>query len=230
MKKLIVVVGVALVAGMAQARKVERIVKPNSAKGYVAVVNAQTKVAESNFVAAAGIIRQRYRYVFKFLKDAKDAKDAVGVITIVDDAAKPPMTVSPEVLRAEINVGALTADLSSDAAKAKFLAPRARKEFLRSFAYMAGAGGSGFGGNILDVASIRDLDYMEEFIPADAETTAANHLKKRGLVPELRVPYELACEQGWAPAPTNEVQKKIWDMVHAQPTQPIKILPESQKK
>lgn len=43
------------------------------------------------------------------------------------------------------------------------------------------------------------------------------------------VPYELACEQGWAPAPTNDVQKAIWDKVHAAPKNPIKIEFDSKK-
>lgn len=225
MKKLIVVLAVAAAfVGEVQARKVERVTKPNSSKGYIAVINLQEKVAESNFVAAVDIVCRRYQYVFKFLKDAKDAKDATCVIMIIDDPAKPPMTVSPEALRAEVNVAALTADLSSDSAKSKFIGPRSRKEFLRAFAYMAGAGGSGFGGNILDVATIRDLDYREEFIPADAETTAATHLQKRGLIPALWVPYEVACEQGWAPAPTNEYQKAVWDKVHELPTNPLPLV------
>lgn len=42
--------------------------------------------------------------------------------------------------------------------------------------------------------------------------------------------YYDACEGGWAPAPTNAVQKKIWDEVHQLPTKPLVILPESQRR
>ena len=41
--------------------------------------------------------------------------------------------------------------------------------------------------------------------------------------------YKKACEEGWAPNPTNEFQKAIWDKVHELPTEPIKIKPEEKK-
>lgn len=43
------------------------------------------------------------------------------------------------------------------------------------------------------------------------------------------VPYELACEQGWAPAPTNDIQKAIWEKVHSVPKNPMKIEFDSKK-
>ena len=46
---------------------------------------------------------------------------------------------------------------------------------------------------------------------------------------EARVPYLVAVQEGWAPQPTNDVQKAIWDKVHALPTEPIKIKPEEKK-
>ena len=48
-------------------------------------------------------------------------------------------------------------------------------------------------------------------------------------MPGKRSVYRKACEEGWAPAPTNDVQKAIWDKVHAMPTEPIKIKPETKK-
>ena len=41
--------------------------------------------------------------------------------------------------------------------------------------------------------------------------------------------YRKACYEGWAPPPTNAYQKAIWDMVHALPTEPMKIKPETKK-
>ena len=37
------------------------------------------------------------------------------------------------------------------------------------------------------------------------------------------VPYSRACREGWAPPPTNDVQRTIWKQVHAVPDKPIKI-------
>ena len=50
-----------------------------------------------------------------------------------------------------------------------------------------------------------------------------------GITPWYQTTYHKAVEEGWAPAPTNEYQKAIWDKVHAMPTAPIKIKPETKK-
>ncbi|MBR4617332.1 MAG: hypothetical protein IKO55_17115, partial [Kiritimatiellae bacterium] len=42
--------------------------------------------------------------------------------------------------------------------------------------------------------------------------------------------YYDACEEGWAPPPTNAVQKAIWDKVHQLPTKPLTIKRESAKR
>jgi hypothetical protein len=55
-------------------------------------------------------------------------------------------------------------------------------------------------------------------------------MKPLGVLPAQRATYLKACEEGWAPAPTNDVQKAIWDKVHAMPTEPIKIKPETKKQ
>jgi hypothetical protein len=44
-----------------------------------------------------------------------------------------------------------------------------------------------------------------------------------GVTPTLVAHYRQACKQGWAPAPTNDVQRAIWNKVHELPSDPIKI-------
>ena len=206
------------------------IAKPNSAKGFVAVVNRQTRVPESEFRAALGSVDYSVRFNFRFVSDEEQAKGAGLVIRIFDDPARPALLVAPEDRWAEINVARLADDLKLESSRAKFTVSRARKMFLRAYAYAAGAGGSGFEGNLLDTSSIRDLDYRKEFIPMDAVSAIERHLTKQGLVREHVTTYMDACEEGWAPQPTNDVQKAVWDKVHALPTEPIRILPEKVKK
>ena len=38
---------------------------------------------------------------------------------------------------------------------------------------------------------------------------------KMGISPYRRVTYKMAVKEGWAPAPTNDYQKAIWDKVKA---------------
>ena len=35
--------------------------------------------------------------------------------------------------------------------------------------------------------------------------------------------YKRACREGWAPTPTNDVQRAIWEKVHAIPDKPLTI-------
>ena len=50
-----------------------------------------------------------------------------------------------------------------------------------------------------------------------------NNAKLMGVAVRRRVSYRKACQEGWAPAPTNDIQKAIWDKVHAVPATPMKI-------
>ena len=49
------------------------------------------------------------------------------------------------------------------------------------------------------------------------------YMAARGVTPHYRCPYFKACEEGWAPAPTNEYQRAVWEKVHAIPDKPMKI-------
>ena len=50
-----------------------------------------------------------------------------------------------------------------------------------------------------------------------------NNVRKLGVAVRRRVSYHKACEERWAPAPTNDIQRAIWDKVHAIPDKPITI-------
>jgi hypothetical protein len=52
-------------------------------------------------------------------------------------------------------------------------------------------------------------------------------MKPLGVLPAQRATDMKACQEGWAPAPTNDVQKAIWEKVKAEksekPSKPIKV-------
>ena len=208
----------------AAAEEVTLYVKPGSLRGHIAVVNQQTMISESLFVDATEVMRERRRYDFRFGRGDAVSKGAAMQLRIVDDPTDlAPMTVSPEAGRGVLNVAALTNDLRSAADVQKLLPNRAKLEFLRLICYAFGVGGSQFGGNLLSATSVRDLDGMGLFLPVDVFDKIDASAAKRGLKPEIVAEYYEACEQGWAPTPTNAAQKAIWDKVHAIPKNPMKI-------
>ena len=74
-----------------------------------------------------------------------------------------------------------------------------------------------------DVKSLADIDRMPERFGLDTIAHIRNSAPFYGLVPWYQTTYIKACEEGWAPAPTNDIQKAIWDKVHAAPKNPMKI-------
>ena len=146
-----------------------------------------------------------------------------ALVAIVSDATSPAMLAAPEDGWAVVNVSKMDRNLKTDSAKAKFLAPRIRREVLRAFAYACNAGGSGYSGNLMSIGKLEDVDLRDEYYPYDTMQQIANCLRERGVMPAKEVSYRKACREGWAPAPTNDIQKAVWDKVREIPTKPIKI-------
>ena len=80
------------------------------------------------------------------------------------------------------------------------------------------------------VTEAKDLDlFAGARPPIDVLNRVLRAMPKYGLERWEQYTYREACEQGWAPAPTNEYQKAIWEKVKAEkergPTNPITIKP-----
>ena len=147
---------------------------------------------------------------------------------VVDDPALPPLLSAPESRWAMVNVAPLAKGAGE---KPQFFAARVQKELTRGFCLLAGAQNSGYPDALVGcITKPEDLDRFADCrLPIDVMNRFAPYLKGYGVTPKVYTTYKKACEQGWAPAPTNEFQKAIWDKVHAMPSAPIKIKPESKK-
>ena len=60
-------------------------------------------------------------------------------------------------------------------------------------------------------------------VPPDVFPRMLHYIGALGIRPVVQATYKKACQEGWAPAPTNDVQKAIWEKVHAIPDKPITI-------
>ena len=203
---------------------------PGSQKGQVTFVNKQSRLPEGEIQAVCVVIEKATKC--KTVLGTKEGAGAQVVIEVLDDATSPVMAAYPEDYRASVNVGRLDKNLKGRALD-KFFTARCRKELLRAFCFACGAGGSQYPNNIMAIGDVTDLDLCEEFIPGDTVLTCVMRLAKIGIKPTKFVSYAKACREGWAPAPTNEVQKIIWDKVQADkergPSNPITIPPPVKK-
>ena len=80
------------------------------------------------------------------------------------------------------------------------------------------------------VISLADLDANPALVACpQVFANVMDVAEKFGLKAYRPTAYIRACMEGWAPAPTNDIQKAIWDKVHAMPTAPLAIKPETKK-
>ena len=206
--------------------------KPNSARGKVLFVNAQKRVSLKDLQGVFEEIDDNLKFDYSIkgvekikLPNPRSEITALGGtlgVALIDRPEYPALVAAPEDGWAIVNVAAL--DVGG--VKANKLAARVRKETLRALGMIGGCAFMARGAYVMKngIRTPRDLDTIQlETYGVDALSTFEKALPLYGVMPWTVATYEDACQQGWAPAPTNEYQKAIWDKVHTIPTKPIKI-------
>ena len=155
----------------------------------------------------------------KFLLDNR----ANLVISVVSRPEQPALLVAPEDRWAQVNVDALA---GGD------VLMRAQKEVSRALAFLTGAASTTFVETLVSpITTLAELDKVEDYVlPIDSIRTMENTVQSLGIVPYRKATYRVACKDGWAPAPTNDVQKTIWAEYHTLPSKPLEIKFESEKE
>lgn len=206
--------------------------KAGSAYGKVVFLNAQKRVPREALGAAFKEIDLNVHPIWTF-EDVEGVKltnpkadiakrgGNVGVV-LGECADLPALVVAPEEGWAVVNV-AMLAEGTSDAEK---IASRVRKELLRAFALAGGASFMARGAIVMrgTVRTAKELDSIpEESYGVDALMALENGLPNYGVMPWRQTTYKRACREGWAPQPTNEYQRAIWNDIRQIPNNPIKI-------
>ncbi|MBR5548341.1 MAG: hypothetical protein IKU71_01295 [Kiritimatiellae bacterium] len=159
------------------------------------------------------------------LIDAANAlvsSEAVGAgVLLVEDKKMPIVLTSPDSRWAVLNVAAL----SSDGPTPEKLFERFTKVYWCAVARALGVGNSCCLGCVLiPFTNLAELDRIGVLQPSPEpfnkmiDSAAAYGIRTLSIAS-----YRTACQQGWAQQPTNDVQRAIWDEVHAMPTAPMKI-------
>ncbi len=139
------------------------------------------------------------------------AESPLMLIAVIEgDPDLPALSVFPEERIGIVNADRLRAEREEDPSAPEM---RVSKEIWRAMGFI---GGIGF--------SAQDNDMMQPYYTLE-ELDANNHpyiqpmnmakmaalWRRFGVKRERRVPYFKAVKEGWAPAPTNEYQRAIWD-------------------
>lgn len=212
--------------------------KPDSGSGKVAIINAQSRFSDADLKPVAiaidklmrldcAVVRVEKAGLADAGKAVKDTGAAAGVVVANLDAALPPLVLLPDQMCAVVNVAAFPKN-----ANAVLL----RKEVVRGLAAVSGALESQVTPSLMSAFSdIRYLDaFPAEWVPADVMVRMKKCLMNVGVTPYIIKTYKQACREGWASAPTNDIQKAVMDAVKSEkergPANAIEIPMPSKKK
>jgi len=206
-------------------------------EGKLIVVNCQSKVPETTVKARLDNFFKVTRFTLDLVKSngfsydtaaaTREREKASGALFIVDDPKLPMSMVSMEEGWGMMNVARFVTNGMDSATVEK----RFGKQFVR-------ISGLTFGGvmpqhKAVKYAPVKDGETLEGYpmngYGMEGMQAIAKYQRNFGVTPGRHTVYIVACKEGWAPPPTNDFQKAIWDKVHALPTNPIKIMPETKK-
>ena len=145
--------------------------------------------------------------------------DAAVFVTWNEDCDLP-LLYAPEQHWAVLNVRALAAAKEADE---KQQSVRFGKELSRALAFICGACSSMSGEGLLGAATVDEIDTCGNEFETEVVARFGKYLAKIGVTPYYETIYREACREGWAPQPTNDFQRAIWDEFHTKPTEPMKI-------
>ena len=202
------------------------LVVPNSQKGQITIVDCQATVSSEILDEAIAYLIKETK--FKIVREKGTfsgiSPKVIGDVSlyVIEDSKLPTMLVAPENKWAILNIYTLKTGRGS---QPQFLKARVLKEMSRTFAALCGGISSNFPDSLTTgIYNLNQLDRQEDNrLSVDVIARFAPTLANIGITPAEISNYRAACKQGWAPAPTNDVQKAIWNEINATPKNPMKI-------
>jgi len=202
--------------------------KPGAGRGTFLFVDSTGSLTEGMFARDFGILDRTLKVRPEIVSGQPVAVEtasaalkklkANAAVFVVTNTALPRLVTASEEGWAIVNMSRLMEGEPSKEALEK----RITVELIRGLAQIFGSGNGGM--SMSAITSITDIDELQHLgFPAAAMKTCLPQMKKLGFEPRVTATYRVACKQGWAPPPTNDVQRKIWDKVHTIPKNPMKI-------
>lgn len=202
--------------------------KPGAGSGTFLFVDSSQSLTESMFVRDFNMLNRTLKVSPKIVKGkhvtietanaTKTELNANAAVFVVDNETYPRLITASEEGWAIVNVGKLKEGEPSK----ELMEKRITVEVIRGLAQIFGSGNAGM--SMMSITTLKDIDNLEHpGFPPSAMKTCQMQMKKLGFEPKVLASYRVACKQGWAPPPTNDVQKAIWNEVRQLPTKPVTI-------
>lgn len=200
-----------------------RIVRPGTKAGKVVYVNCQTRASKAWISESIAYFSDVARFNIEMEEGKFDFKKPEirgnASLFIIDDPDMPSFLVAPEARWAMVNVYQLAKD-----AKPAFFQARVKKQLTRGFAALCGAMNSGYPNALTGgITDVKQLDrFVDARLPVDVIARFAPYMQPYGVTPAIITTYRKACQEGWAPAPTNDYQKAIAEAIAKEKTETLK--------
>lgn len=142
----------------------------------------------------------------------KQRRALMAIVVYNGGKEEPSLAIYPEERVAIVNADAATAFAGGADAEVRII-----KECWRGIGFIAGAGYSTNNGSVMQpIGSPLELDTVEwQVISPMQFQQMVKFLNKYGAKRGHRTSYRQAVEEGWAPAPTNDYQRAIWNEIHS---------------
>jgi len=133
------------------------------------------------------------------------------VVVLCQSSNYPSLLIAPESRWALVNV----ADLGGAGTSTETQTQRVQKEMWRALGYLMGGGNSEGVCLLKPIFSSNDLDALKiQTLSPEPFNKIFAMAQKLGMKPLRLTTYKKAVEEGWAPAPTNDFQRAIWQETH----------------
>ena len=200
------------------------IARPGTPQGEICYINCQKRIPLEWIKESINYFKEETKFRISYKEGSFEFPmpkiQGNASLFIIDDDKMPVILVAPENAWAIVNVAVIAKET-----RPVFFEMRTKKQMSRAFAFLCGASNSQYPRALTrGIIDERDLDKNPDIqLPVDVLTRFRTYMEPLGVKPSILVPYRRAVEEGWAPTPTNDVQKAIWDKVHAAPKAPMKI-------
>lgn len=178
----------------------------------IRIVDAQKTADPAAIQAAAASIKQTLLFAVEIVpgeseKTYRPTENNPVVITVTDRPDDTTILVAPEQAWGIVNTFAL----SKDKPTKDVLSKRVQKEIWRVLAISLGASNSMSQPCVMSqVNSLTDLDNKCIMMPCpEPFNFMISASSKLGIGRIYRTTYKRACIEGWAPAPTNDIQRAL---------------------
>lgn len=187
-------------------------VEPKGPRFYILDARAATdgvpaKVAKAfgdSFKIGVEAVADRERSAADLAADAK----VLAVVRIEDGAADAPaLAIYPEERVAVVNCARL------DGADGARFARRLERELWRAICFVGGTGYSASRNSLVQpIFTMEELDAIEsKGVNMTTISQFGPLFGKYGVKKGSKVSYRNAVRQGWAPEPTNDLQRAVWE-------------------